>query len=161
IPAQHRVITPAELISSYGTTPTNTDILAQQANNIYVRAKNLSSCSATGQIYLYYARSSLLLRPSEWSCNPIKTAAEQTSVTVVDASGKTPLATGAVGVGSSAFAFPAPPVPQGFHYCMIARVVTVDHPNPIPTTDFPSSAAFIRWVYNNPAVCWRNVNVVP
>ena len=58
IPAQLRVIDPAELIKSYPAEPVNTNIYPQQINNIYLRAKNLSSGAAAGTMSLYYALSS-------------------------------------------------------------------------------------------------------
>lgn len=156
IPAQLQVIPASTLINSYGQNPSNTDINAQQVNNIYVRAKNLSSSSASGTISLYYAPTSLILLPDQWQHNQVGSA-----LSIVDVNGNTSLAVGAIGVGSSAFTFIAPPVPQGFHYCMIGQVVTSAHPNPIPTAPFANSAAFVTWVVGNPAICWRNVNIVP
>jgi hypothetical protein len=52
-------------------------------------------------------------------------------------------------------------VPQGFHYCLVGQVVTSAHPNPIPTAPFANSAAFIAWLVDNPAICWRNITIVP
>jgi hypothetical protein len=160
IPAQNQVITAASLIASYGSDPSGTNINTQQNNNIYVRAKNLGANAGSGTISLYYTKSSLLLTPAQWATNIIKNAAGQSAISIVDANGNTSLAANAIGVGSSAFSFIAPPVPQGFHYCLIAQVVTSAHPNPVPTAPFPNSGAFVTWVVNNPGICWRNVNIV-
>lgn len=160
IPAQLNVITPAQLVSSYNTNPTNTNINTQQANNIYVRGYNLSTSAASGTISLYYAPSSLLLTPSQWVNNPIKNASGQSALNLVDVNGNTSIAPNTVAVGSSAFVFNAPAVPQGFHYCMIAQVVTTAHPNTIPSS-FANTGAFVQWVVNNPGIGWRNVNIVP
>jgi hypothetical protein len=159
IPAQAQVLTAAQLAASYGTNPTDTNINTQQINNIYLRAKNLSANSASGTISLYYTKSSLMLIPSQWVNNKIPTATGATVQNLVDVNGNTSIASNAVAVGSSAFTFNAPPVPQGFHYCMIAQVVTAAHPNAIPAS-FANSSAFISWVVNNPAICYRNVNIV-
>lgn len=160
IPAQSQVLTAQQLVQSYGSDPTNTNINTQQINNIYVRAKNLSASDASGTISLYYAPSSLQLIPSQWVNNPVKTAAGTSAPKLVDVNGNAAIAPGDVALSSSAFAFNAPPVPQGFHYCMVAQVVTTAHPNPIPTS-FASSSAFVKWVVDNPGISWRNINIVP
>ena len=69
IPAQQQVLSAATLINTYPQNPTNTNINTQQINNIYVRAKNLSSSAASGTISLYWAQSSLILTPSQWVTN--------------------------------------------------------------------------------------------
>jgi hypothetical protein len=161
IPAQNQVITAASLIASYGSQPSGTNINTQQNNNIYVRAKNLGASAGSGTISLYYTSSSVLLTPAQWMNNIIKNASGQSAISIVDANGNPSLAANAIGVGSSAFSFIAPPVPQGFHYCLIAQVVTSAHPNPIPSGSFANTAAFIKWVVDNPGTSWRNVNIVP
>jgi hypothetical protein len=43
---------------------------------------------------------------------------------------------------------------------MISVLQTPSHPVVVPTS-FPSNAAIVQWVQNNPAVGWRNINYVP
>ncbi len=127
-------------------------------NYVYVRGKNLSTSASSGTVYLYCAPSTLLLNVSYWSNNPISTGAG-TNATLVDINNKTQIAAGAICVGNSPFLLNQV-VPQGFHYCLVTRVVTPTHPNPIPVS-FANTSQFINWVVDNPNVAWRNLTVVP
>jgi len=48
--------------------------------------------------------------------------------------------------------------PPGHHYCLVSRVATAEHPNPIPNTG--SFSDFATWVSQNGGIGWRNVTVV-
>ncbi|WP_296595116.1 C1 family peptidase [Phenylobacterium sp.] len=121
-------------------------------NSIYVRALNLSAAAQTAQAYLYYSPASLLLWPSQWRNNALSTASGAGYATLTAA------AQGQIAV-SEAFTWNPPGLPSGDHYCLISRLVTAQHPNPVPA-DFPTVAAFANYVLNNPGVGWRNVSMV-
>ena len=127
-------------------------------NYVYVRGKNLSTSPSSGTVYLYCAPSTLLLNVSYWSNNPVPTGGP-TAATLVDINNNTQIAAGAICVGNTPFLLNQV-VPQGFHYCLVTRVVTPAHPNPIPVS-FANSSQFINWVVDNPNVAWRNISVVP
>jgi hypothetical protein len=134
------------------------DVVAGVNNYVYVRGKNLATTAGSGTVYLYCTPSSLLLNVSYWSNNPISTGMAPYA-TLVDVNNNTSIAAGAICVGNTPFLLNQT-VPQGFHYCLVTRVVTSTHPNPIPV-GFANSSQFINWVVDNPNVAWRNITVVP
>jgi hypothetical protein len=122
-------------------------------NYIYVRGFNLFPGPQTGKVYLYYAPSSLLLRPSIWIGNQLQNS-NGTANANLSAS-----ATNQVVVGDAPFYWQPATLPssQG-HYCLIAQVVTTKDPNPIPSGD--NLGDFALWIANHPGIAWRNVTVV-
>ncbi len=127
------------------------DLVANIANYIYVRGQNLANKAQQGKIYLYYSKASLLLYPNLWQNNQIKTS-DQSDFVDVSAS-----AVGKKFVTQNPFVW-APEMISGDHYCLVARVATVDNPANIPQTgNIQDFAAFIS---NNPNFGWRNVAVV-
>jgi hypothetical protein len=146
-------------LSWFGTNWTSDpglNVIAGVNNYVYVRGKNLATTAGTGSVFLYCAPSSLLLNVSYWSNNPVMPSG---GATLVDLNNNTQIPAGALCAGNTPFLLNQT-VPQGFHYCLVTRIVTAAHPNPIPVS-FSSSAQFINWVVNNPNVAWRNINVVP
>jgi hypothetical protein len=156
IPQQQTQQPLAWFTSNWGSDP-GLNINAGTNNYIYVRGKNLKSTATSGNVFLYCTPSSLLLDVSYWSNNPVQTGAGS-SAPLVDVNNNAQIAVGAICVGNTPFLLNQN-VPQGFHYCLVTRVVTPDHPNPIPVR-FSSTGQFVNWVVNNPNVAWRNVNVV-
>lgn len=122
------------------------DIVQGYYNYIYVRGQNLASNAATGDVYLYYSPSSILLSPQDWKGNSIGDTNPKFTATTH----------GERVLGDHPFLWNAPPQPDGWHYCLISRVVTQEHPNEIPDS-FSSSGEFVDWVRNNPAIAWRNI----
>src|SRR5262249_20769152 len=49
------------------------DIIGYQANYLFVRCLNQAAGAASGQVYLYYSPSNLLMAPGLWSQNQITT----------------------------------------------------------------------------------------
>lgn len=125
----------------------------QGANNlIYVRALNLYPSAQTVTASLYYSPASLLLWPSQWSKNVIQTQSGKAQASLIFAN------QGQVAV-SEAFTWNPAGIPNSDHYCLIARLATPAHPNPVPA-DFASTAEFAQWVLDTPPVGWRNVTMV-
>ena len=122
-------------------------------NYIYVRSKNLGSNGNTGTINLYYALPTLLLMPSVWINNQIPNSNSTNSADLEVTNN------GDVCTGVGPFYWSPPPLPSSDnHYCLIAQVITAQHPNPIPSDD--NLRDFAAWVRNKPAVAWRNVSLV-
>jgi len=143
------------LVSTWGN---NVDqgrpIAATLPNYIYVRGKNLGSSSSAGSVFLYWSKSSLLLVPSTW---------QSQALTIIGGGGSTPIsaASGAVAAGATAFYWVPPTITGDYHYCLIARVVTANNPNPLPPPPpVNTSAAFVQWVQGSAAVSWRNLAYV-
>jgi hypothetical protein len=128
------------------------DLVANAQNYIYMRGKNLHNGPETGTLQLYYSPASLLLYPSLWSQNQLKTSSGKSTVPVSAQN------LGDIVVGQDPFTW-VPQMPNaGDHYCLVGRVVTPSHPNPIPATGNISD--FATYIANNRGMGWRNVVVV-
>jgi hypothetical protein len=128
------------------------DVSASQLNYFYVRGKNLAQAAASGKISIYYSQASLLLWPNLWSKNSLKTAGGSSEISVSAAE------SGDIFVAQDPFTWIPVPPPPGDHYCMVSRVVTDSHPNPIPSPG--SIQDFAAWISTSPGFAWRNINVV-
>jgi hypothetical protein len=121
-------------------------------NYIYVRVKNLSSASTTGQVALYYVPSNIFSTPAQWVGNTVPNA-NGTNL------GSFPtVASGAIGVVQTPFYWNPPTQPSGYHYCLLAQVITTADPNPIPVTDDPLN--FSAWIRGDGGSAFRNVTIV-
>jgi hypothetical protein len=134
------------------------EINSSEYNYIYVRGFNAFPKNQSGSINLYWAPASLLLYPPNWINNKIANTNGTFSATLSD----TP--TGQVCVGQGAFFWRPSGIATGDHYCLIAQVVTGDHPNPLPGL-IPGAAgsdieAFAAWVADNADIAWRNVSTI-
>jgi len=131
------------------------NLQANQYNYIYLRGRSLyPTPPETGTVSLFYTPASLIMWPQQWVKNTIKT--EQGADTVEF--GNTTF--GEIVTGSEPFSWDPPPLANsGDHYCLISRVATTGHPDPVPTS-FSTIQDFINWVANNPGVAWRNVVLV-
>ncbi|MDQ0960889.1 hypothetical protein QFZ66_004767 [Streptomyces sp. B4I13] len=128
-------------------------VLSNQQNYLYVRAKNFHAGANTAETHLYYSPASLILWPDQWSQNALatQTGARQVSLKAAGFA--------QVAVGDSPFVWrPSQPQP-GDHYCLIARTVTADHPDPVPGR-FSSMDDWVSFLRHNPGFAWRNVAVV-
>jgi hypothetical protein len=127
------------------------NVLAGEQNYIYVRAKNLAPAAEAGQVFLYWSKASLLNWPSIWSGNTLRTEQQSTSVEI------SATKDGQVVVGQTPFVW-SPTMITDDHYCLISRMVTAKHPNPIPADGTIDD--FTKYVINNRGVGWRNVTLV-
>lgn len=165
VPATGTISTSPDIIP-YGTSPvtdpttffTNNyssdvgkDLIANAQNYIYMRAKNLAAGAESGTISLYYSKASLLLYPSLWQSNILKTSSGSTSVPISAATN------GAIAVATDPFTW-QPQAISGDHYCLIGRIVTAANPNPIPQTG--NIQDFATYIANNRGMGWRNVAVI-
>lgn len=122
-------------------------------NYIYTRGNSLSTKKEVAfQVYLYYCRSSLLMYPGQWKNNRIPTASNKTCAVGVAKE------YGSLAVPDEPFVWKPEELPFGEHYCLIGRIVTPDHPNPVP--DIDKIDDFARFIAGNPGYAWRNVTIV-
>lgn len=104
-----------------------------------------------GDFYLYYAKCNLFLYPSIWKDNKIKTSDQKDHVHV-QADGY-----GDIVVTDDPFQW-SHSMPVKDHYCLISRVVTKSHPNPIPEVGDIDN--FAKYVTEHPDIAQRNVAFV-
>lgn len=161
IPYGAGTLTMQQLESTYNGPDLGRNITNQEVNNIYVRARNLSSnCPDTGRVRLYIAPGSLLLHPNQW--RPITPAANGSPYVPLANGGTTQIGPGQICASSPAFYWTGDPNAAQYanHYCMVAMVDTPRHPAPPLPTDFSSNHQFANWVANLPSVAWRNISIV-
>jgi len=152
IPYGTGTLTPQNAASTYAPPDIGQPVVNNLVNNIYVRAKNISSASMTGTVNLYYTKSSLFLYPTTWNLiqlpvpfNNLVTTAQPPSTTIP---------AGALSVVQAPFNLGG--VPTGAHYCFICVVNNNGQPFTVPAS-FGSNAAFVLWVEQNANVAYRNI----
>jgi hypothetical protein len=143
---------PVKFFSENFNQVVSKDLVYNAPNYVYLRGKNLYNGARSGVMYAYWAPSNLLLYPSTWQNNVLKTNNNVDHVPVNATASGAPYVTPEPLVWVPTY----PPAYQ--HFCMISRVSTDTHPNPIPKTGGYSD--FANWVANNGGIGWRNVQVV-
>jgi hypothetical protein len=149
---------PADYQTFFTTTPQvnqdlGKDVVGFQANTLFVRTLNQATGAASGKVYLYYSPSNLLMAPGLWSQNVLNTVngAGYGNVSATQ--------TGQYSVGDSPFIWVPQPPPNNSHFCMVARLETAAHPNPIPT-NVSTYDQFVSYIATTPGTAWRNVTFV-
>lgn len=156
IPYQDQSLTWTVASDNYGTD-IGKQIVDRGINNIYVRSRNLNSGAVTGTCALYYSNASLFLITSQWV--QLTDPAGNQNLPFVDGGQNSSIASGGKALVNPAFLLTG--LPDGQHYCMITVVQTSGLPPMVIPASFPSNADFALWVHNNPAVAWRNLDVIP
>ena len=135
-------------------TESSSNISQGNDNYIYVRALNGTSVAQSRTVQLYYAPSALILWPSQWQNNVIKTDQGNAMANISD------LAAGQVGVADQTFLWPnvQPPPAGSDHYCLFAQLNDANNDNPFP--DIFSQVDMAALITNNLAWGWRNVTLV-
>lgn len=145
---------PSALIGDDWNKNDSKNLNANMNNYIYVRGKNLAGKKQTGQVYLYYSKAALLLYPSEWEKNTVKTGAGKNFFDyTVDTNSNFLCYDNTQG----GFVW-NPTMITNDHYCLVSRSVTNDNPAPIPKTS--DVRDFAKFIANNRSYGWRNVTVV-
>lgn len=152
IPLQLEVKPPSYFVDAWNGPDLGLEVKAQQGNNIYVRAKNLSSKTTTGKVTLRWCKSSLFMNPDDWWNQVVPTASGQPYSQLPQ------MSAGQVAIGNDPLLFIPGPVEQGFHYCLIAVIQTDD--DPITKPAISTNAQYTSWILDNPAVCYRNISIV-
>jgi len=139
------------LTDSYNQDIGQETVLNQQ-NYFYVRGKNLYPGARTAKFELYYCPSNLFLFPSVWETTQLKTSAGETQVSA------TVSAQGDIVVPTNAFTFNPK---SDIHHCLIGRVITDTHPNPLPASgSIANMEALAKFIMDHPSFAWRNVVLV-
>jgi len=166
LPNGNATITPGTIVSTYNETSVGFgEVFANSINQIFVRAKNLSTTTQSGAVALYWAPSSLFAQPLTWSSNTVTTNGGKTTfVTLSDAT--TPgngssVAAGDIAYTSTPFVLTSlPPLGANQHYCFIAISGPTNAAPPVPTSNFTSNASFVEWVEDNANVAWLNFSYI-
>jgi hypothetical protein len=167
IPSGVRTASHSPDIIPYGTTPMadpNTklvdtwdqdigkDVVAEEGNYLYVRGKNLSPDTLTGEFSLYYANAGTILQPDTWTQIGAYDGSETVQVQ--------PTTQNSIALPEQSFFWNnVTPPPTNSHYCLIATYKNSELPNPVPTQVFTSIADYVKWVTDSPNVAWRNIYV--
>lgn len=149
----------AEAIRTYKGPDIGQPVVVPGTNNLYVRAINQYPGGAeSATVALYCCTPSLFMLPDQWQKNQLKTADGSSNVSFVNRAGSKVFKQNDICLTEEAFYLTS--LDRSQHYCLIAVVNTPHTPVPIPSS-FPSTAEFIQWVANSPAVAWRNLTLVP
>lgn len=128
-----------------------TSIFTNANNVIYMRGISHNPQKTSAKFYLYYSKASLLMYPDQWKNNLIPCSDGNDYCEVTD------LSQGDLAVTDLPYIW-KPSGIQKDHYCLIGRVVTPDHPNPIPSIQ--DVREFAKFIAQNPNYCMRNIALV-
>jgi hypothetical protein len=111
-------------------------LLVGESNQIYVRAMNGGTSAASGQVYVYTAPAEMILYPSMWQTNALKTLSGADSAQIDN------VAAGEVGVGDEPFLLTPTQLPGCLHYSFVACVSGDGPPDPPPIHGIEDLAAW-------------------
>jgi hypothetical protein len=124
-----------------------------QQNYFYVRGKNLFNGAQEGTFKVYYCPQHLFLFPSLWSEAQLKTSSGNDSVSA------SVQKEGDLVIPNEPFTLP--PSASTEHHCMIAQVITTEHPNPLPAAgSIADMNALAKFILDHPNWVWRNITLV-
>jgi hypothetical protein len=138
---------PKEVFADFGQD-FGVNIRLREDNYIYARGLNNAPGAASGKVYLYYTDSSMILWPKMWAQHPIRTDQMKDFIDV-----SSPVS-GQNWIGDTPFRWRPEAAPNG-HFCVISRVETAAHPNPVP--DVVKISDLAAFLCNNRGFAWRNV----
>ncbi|MCW3845688.1 hypothetical protein OF829_00435 [Sphingomonas sp. LB-2] len=145
-------MTSATAVQTYNGPDIGQPVVNNANNNIYIRCKNISGATMTGNANLYYANSSLFLYPTSWI--PVNLPVTNNNFVTTSGTVSTSLPNAMIGLVQSPFTLGG--IPNNAHYCFIAVVNNNGVPTTIPPS-FASNAAFALWVSSSPNVAYRNI----
>jgi hypothetical protein len=131
-----------------------TSLTKNADNYFYMRGKNLSTESISGNFYVYVMEPNLFIYPDQWKDKGLRVA----SSTEKDPVYNSPFpstAPGQIAVTTDPFIWHPDTTT---HHCAMGRIVSAKNPNPIPQTGTVSSLA--AWIINQGGYCWRNLTIV-
>lgn len=127
------------------------DLVVNANNVIYLRGISHNPKESKARFYLYYSPASLLMYPSQWKDHLIPCSNGKEYYETDE------LQQGDLIVTETPYLW-KPSGIQKDHYCLIGRVVTDEHPNPIP--DAEDVKEFTKFIACNSNYCMRNIALV-
>lgn len=122
---QATVPNPKEFFTSNWDSDVGVRISAGAPNYIYLRAMNYGPRPAAGQGYLYFCDATLTAWPSLWTGHALWTQEQKDQVDLVADPDR-------VAVGERPFVWTPPSANPPTPCCLVSRIVTPAHPNPVP-----------------------------
>lgn len=136
---------------NYGNGYSN-QIFENISNYFYIRAKNYHAGPVTAYLHTYWAPSNLILIPSLWEKNYMKTSSGAEGVKV-----QADKENDIVANTEDAFTWVPTPPQAGTHYCIMAQASTsMDPSEGIPADNFESAAKWADWLAQRGNWGWRN-----
>jgi hypothetical protein len=135
----------------------NLPIVLPGVNNIYVRGRNLGTNTSQGWVSMYCCPASLFMHPDQWKNTQLAAPDGRLEIPLVDPKGSPVLGQNDIALTNAAFVLTN--VSSNEHYCLVTILRTLQHVVPIPT--FNQNYQYAQWVQDNPAVGWRNLQIVP
>lgn len=156
---QNQILIWADAKDSYNRADMCKPFLQDNINNIYFRAKNLSSQPRSGKLRGYYADLNMLYIPERWkpmTLNDNKT----TDVDFICGKNNTIIPSGEVALIKKPFTLDALPNPNA-HYCMLGLCQNMDGTWLEPPPHFNGNAELWLFLRKNPQIAYHNIVVVP
>ena len=140
---------------SYSQT-SQSDIMLNYDNYIYIRGKNGADTPVTKWIELYYAPVAVINWPCQWYQNGLKTAKGRNYVIVKN------VESGQIAVGDECLIWPnvQNPPSGSSHYCLIANVNDQNNSHPVPGTSGMTYEDMADLLTNDLRLGWRNTKIV-
>jgi hypothetical protein len=149
---------PADSWPPYDEQPPN-KVVVGQFNYVYVRWLNAGSSDAAGRIWLYAARSDLILWTENWE-SPFLVAGQSAPF-----QGGGDTAPGTVGATVLPFVWNVQPTEGGAHWALVAVAenppLTEPPQSPVPPEAFQNLEDLANWVESNPNVGFLDTVAVP
>lgn len=148
--------------TSYDQNP-GLNIIANDVNYIYVRGKNTGTSTITGNTYLFYCPSNLVLWPQQWMTPDYMILPDPNSPNGNQQYIQMTAQPGAICVVPQPFVWPHPQMPaDGTHYCLVTLTGTNDQIVQMQQSAMQTISAdgLGYWIANNGGAGWRNVVTV-
>ncbi|MEG2568984.1 MAG: hypothetical protein RSA84_22535, partial [Acinetobacter sp.] len=133
-------------------------------NNIYVRAKNLSSTAKTSKVRAYYASLNILFTPNQWKPMNTMNPSSGLEPDLVYINGNTTIPAGQIAICRDAFYLMEVENPL-LHHCILAMCSTYNtqtktHSWPTPPTTFVNNQALWQFLRDEPRMAYNNIVIV-
>ena len=152
VPAGLDILTdPARYLTDSWNKDCAKSVIDNAYNMIYMRGISHAEKNCKAKFYLYYCKASLLMYPDQWQMNVIANSNGK------DYYESKELKQGDIAVTETPFSWKPQSIDKD-HYCFIGRMVTNDHPNPIPS--IKDVRNFAKFLAENSGYCLHNVALV-
>ena len=135
--------TPASINSD---TESDANVIAGQANYVYLRVWNHGTDATNVTATAYWSPPATLVTPNLWNLIGSSQFADVPPGRIVE-------------VSDPGITWPSGNIPAPGHYCFVATVGNALAPAPVPNT-FNTFNDYVNYIYANNNITWRNFNVV-